>query len=54
MLAILFPHLFEDTEFLVPESDEMDGITFFANDEAVYDENMLDHDTPVAGPSRLA
>ena len=51
MLAILFPHLFEDLEFLVPPEDDM------MMDDAV----LLDvaegvsqiHVNAEAGPSRL-
>lgn len=56
MLAVLFPHLFEDAEYLLPESEAMNA-TSFDLDEAVHEaEDMrLDYDmAPVAGPSQLS
>jgi E3 ubiquitin-protein ligase SHPRH len=51
MLAILFPHLFEDLEFLVPPEHEM-----MMDDAEVADvsqEMSQMHVNAEAGPSRL-
>ena len=54
MLAVLFPHLFEDTEYLVPQSEAANGLTFDF-DETIPEDATMDYDTlPVAGPSRLS
>ena len=58
MLAALFPHLFEDTEYLLPESEAVNGVSFDLT-EAVHEADdsymALDFDmAPVAGPSRLS
>lgn len=51
MLAILFPHLVEDIEFLVPPGGE--DVEMFSLDD--YEDRMdLEREQPVAGPSRLA
>ncbi|EJD05157.1 uncharacterized protein FOMMEDRAFT_81201 [Fomitiporia mediterranea MF3/22] len=59
MLAILFPHLFEDVEYLLPEGTETDmlGGDFgdFDDGNDGEDANAISEQTqPVAGPSRLA
>ena len=58
MLAALFPHLFEDIEYLLPESEVVNGVSFDLT-EAVHEADdsymALDFDmAPVAGPSRLS
>ena len=57
MLAILFPHLFEDTEYLLPEGEvqETGGDQFVGDFEEDNDESMdIDNsEQPIAGPSRL-
>lgn len=54
MLAVLFPHLFEDTEYLVPQSEAPNDYSFDL-DETIHEDAMLEYDTsPVAGPSRLS
>ena len=51
MLAILFPHLFEDLEFLVPpENDAMMGDAMVEN---VAEGVSQMHVNAEAGPSRL-
>lgn len=51
MLAILFPHLFEDLEFLVPpENDVMVGDTVVGG---VVEGVSWMHVNAEAGPSRL-
>lgn len=40
MLAIFFPHLFEDIEYLIPSEEHIDI-------------PADDNDQPIAGPSRL-
>lgn len=57
MLAILFPHLFEDIEYLLPEGEvqETGGDQFVGDFEEDNDESMdIDNsEQPIAGPSRL-
>lgn len=43
MLAIFFPHLFEDIEYLIPEEESQESGTSQEQEEQ-----------PTAGPSRLA
>ena len=57
MLAVLFPHLFEDTEYLIPQADG-DPTYSFTNDGPVYEDSMVLYNgfndlAPVAGPSGL-
>jgi len=51
MLAILFPHLFEDLEFLVPPEDEVTVGNTMVEDVAEGVSQM--HVNAEAGPSRL-
>ena len=51
MLAILFPHLVEDLEFLVPPEDDVVMDEAFVTDVAVGVSQM--HVNAEAGPSRL-
>lgn len=54
MLAILFPHLFEDVEYLLPEEMNTDvGSMDVLNDGDFDADGARDvTDQPVAGPSR--
>ena len=51
MLAILFPHLFEDTEFLVPPEDDATMDDVVVTDVAEGMSQM--HVNAEAGPSKL-
>ena len=51
MLAILFPHLFEDLEFLLPPEDDVTMDEVFVTDVAEGMSQM--HVNAEAGPSRL-
>ena len=55
MLAILFPHLFEDVEYLIPEDAnmEMDIDALNGDFEDRIDGEANDSLRPIAGPSRL-
>lgn len=52
MLAILFPHLFEDVEYLIPEGTDVDMMNGDFEDGNYDDEQTLNEQS-VAGPSRL-
>lgn len=53
MLAILFPHLYEDVEFLVPTGAEGEDVDMAADEEEAERGADLADKQPVAGPSRL-
>ena len=50
MLAILFPHLYEDLEYLLPDEDDVDLLNMGDVDG---DGDFIDDSGPVAGPSTL-
>ena len=53
MLAILFPHLFEDIEYQLPAV--AGDVEMFSLDEYEHEDGTdLEPEQPVAGPSRLA
>lgn len=60
MLAILFPHMFEDTEFLLPpnalepSSSRNHGEDVVMVDDRQEDSRNSEHVNAVAGPSRLS
>ena len=47
MLAILFPHMYEDVEYLVPESEDV----VMGDSESAP--QPMQQENAVAGPSRL-
>lgn len=53
MLAILFPHLFEDIEYLVPAEGEEVEMYSLSGDFEHEDSGVQEQETPIAGPSRL-
>lgn len=56
MLAILFPHLYEDLEYLLPpeESDPQDARgTQDASDMSALPRQTVVQENAIAGPSRL-
>ncbi|KAH8114834.1 SNF2 family N-terminal domain-containing protein [Phellopilus nigrolimitatus] len=52
MLAILFPHLYEDVEYLLPDDEDADMLDT-GDHELESDAAERSDDQPVAGPSRL-
>ncbi|KAG5347430.1 hypothetical protein C0989_011897, partial [Termitomyces sp. Mn162] len=56
MLAILFPHMYEELEFLIPEDTEMQSPSASQADPFVSSPSLTVHgaeNNAVAGPSRL-
>lgn len=56
MLAVLFPHLFEDVRYLLPEGESQGLGDFLSGDFDEDTDNMVimdDSRRPIAGPSRL-
>lgn len=48
MLAILFPHMYEEIAYLVPQDSDMESAVASSSNTQSHDRNA------VAGPSRLS